>query len=474
MTAIALEPDGIDVDALGARSPAGCGRSSRTSSPTSTTRPATRCRGAKRERLLALAREHGFIDLRGRPLHRAALPRRARCRRCSRWTPAGNVVYASSFSKTVCPGIRVGYLVGPRGADRADRRAARRTPTSRRAWSRRRSSTSSAAPARSSARSRRSARRSGARRHARRGARARAPGRPFVAPDGGYFLWVELPDGTDVGALFTRRRRARRAFVSGEDFVLDGGGRASARVLRRDARRDPRGREAARGGVSRGCGRSRRLRACGGSRRSSALRRHLAVNAVGTFSRCRSARARSGSRAPITGSVGAAQSEPDPSRRTIGRCACIGAPRCRTPRSCARRTGRPAPATLSPVDRSPQRRASLSLALIASGQLRRQDHGLRSRWRDSQRSGEASVAAVRPAIGAAFPAPHESRRSPDGLRDELPEARRRGDHAARRAARLRVRARPDASVRPVLPVRSRSLAPGRGNRGRVRRLDHRR
>src|SRR5438046_2687911 len=26
---------------------------------------------------------------------------------------AGKVVYASSFSKTVCPGIRVGYLVGP-------------------------------------------------------------------------------------------------------------------------------------------------------------------------------------------------------------------------------------------------------------------------------------------------------------------------------------------------------------------------
>ena len=26
---------------------------------------------------------------------------------------AGSVVYASSFSKTVCPGIRVGYLVGP-------------------------------------------------------------------------------------------------------------------------------------------------------------------------------------------------------------------------------------------------------------------------------------------------------------------------------------------------------------------------
>ena len=28
---------------------------------------------------------------------------------------SGRVVYASSFSKTVCPGIRVGYLVGAAG-----------------------------------------------------------------------------------------------------------------------------------------------------------------------------------------------------------------------------------------------------------------------------------------------------------------------------------------------------------------------
>ena len=65
----------------------------------------------KRERLLELAREHEFTIFEDDPY--VALRFRARrWRRCSRWT-ATRVVYASSFSKTVCPGIRVGYLVGP-------------------------------------------------------------------------------------------------------------------------------------------------------------------------------------------------------------------------------------------------------------------------------------------------------------------------------------------------------------------------
>ncbi len=66
-------------------------------------------------------------------------------------------------------------------------------------------------PARSSARSRRSRRRSASarRRCARRCARE-LPDARFVAPQGGYFLWVDLPRGTDVGgAVRPRRPRAR-------------------------------------------------------------------------------------------------------------------------------------------------------------------------------------------------------------------------------------------------------------------------
>jgi DNA-binding transcriptional MocR family regulator len=48
------------------------------------------------------------------------------------------------------------------------------------------------------------------------------PDARFVKPEGGYFMWVELPRDTDVDALFTAAARRGVQFVKGSDFVLEG------------------------------------------------------------------------------------------------------------------------------------------------------------------------------------------------------------------------------------------------------------
>jgi DNA-binding transcriptional MocR family regulator len=49
------------------------------------------------------------------------------------------------------------------------------------------------------------------------------PDARFVAPEGGYFLWVELPRGSNVNALFDAAAARNVQFVKGSDFVLEGG-----------------------------------------------------------------------------------------------------------------------------------------------------------------------------------------------------------------------------------------------------------
>ena len=48
------------------------------------------------------------------------------------------------------------------------------------------------------------------------------PDARFVKPLGGYFLWVDLPRGTDVAALFGAAAERGVQFVKGSDFVLEG------------------------------------------------------------------------------------------------------------------------------------------------------------------------------------------------------------------------------------------------------------
>ena len=45
----------------------------------------------------------------------------------------------------------------------------------------------------------------------------------FVLPEGGYFLWVELPDEVDTSELHTLAAERGVTFVVGRDFMLEGG-----------------------------------------------------------------------------------------------------------------------------------------------------------------------------------------------------------------------------------------------------------
>jgi DNA-binding transcriptional MocR family regulator len=49
------------------------------------------------------------------------------------------------------------------------------------------------------------------------------PEAKFQAPEGGYFMWVELPEGTEVDRVFDEANQRGVTFVKGTDFLLDGG-----------------------------------------------------------------------------------------------------------------------------------------------------------------------------------------------------------------------------------------------------------
>ena len=142
-----------------------------------------------------------------------------------------NVAYSSSFSKTVSPGVRVGYFVVP-----ADLAAVLEAIAN---------STYISPPLMSQATVLEFIRRGsfepnlvrvcgllGARRDAMLGALERefpAEAR-WSRPEGGYFLWLDLPGGADAGELLERSTAAGVTFVKGADFFPGAGGESSVRL----------------------------------------------------------------------------------------------------------------------------------------------------------------------------------------------------------------------------------------------------
>jgi DNA-binding transcriptional MocR family regulator len=136
---------------------------------------------------------------------------------------SGHVVYASSFSKTVCPGIRVGYLAGPAETIAAIQKIATETYISPNmvAESIVNEFCRSGAIERSI-----ETVKAALRERVQRLSNAlerELPDAKFRAPDGGYFLWVDLPEETDVDALAAAAQDRGVIFVKGTDFLLEGG-----------------------------------------------------------------------------------------------------------------------------------------------------------------------------------------------------------------------------------------------------------
>jgi DNA-binding transcriptional MocR family regulator len=218
---VALESDGVDLAAFeaalaqgpvklahiipNAHNPAGCTLSA-----------------AKRERLVELAAEHGFWIFEDDPYRELPFEGEPLATMLE-IDSADRVVHASSFSKTVSPGIRVGYLAGPPAEIAKLAKRANETYISpnmlaeaivlelcrsgeldrniefvKGELKRRCDALVSAL-------------------------NEQIPEAEFVVPDGGYFLWLDLAEGTDTVALLAEAKAEGVSFVAGPDFMIEGG-----------------------------------------------------------------------------------------------------------------------------------------------------------------------------------------------------------------------------------------------------------
>jgi 2-aminoadipate transaminase len=182
----------------------------------------------RRKRIAELAREHELLVLEDDPYglvryEGAALPT------IFELEGGTNVAYASSFSKTIAPGVRVGYFVLPPAlAAQMEALAVSTyisppfmTQATVHEFLRRGNFEPNLERVRGLLKARRDAMLDALERFMPDGA-------TWSRPDGGYFIWLDLP--AEAGDLLARAEAAGVTFVKGTDFFADGGGTSSLRL----------------------------------------------------------------------------------------------------------------------------------------------------------------------------------------------------------------------------------------------------
>src|ERR687889_2317489 len=219
---VELETDGIDVGALASLLGGGVRPKLAHIIPNFQNPAGYTLSASKREKLLALAGEHDFTIFEDDPYISIRFEGEGLPTMLSQ-DDAGKVVYASSFSQTVCPGIRVGYLVGPQAVIKQIQGRATKTYISPNMvaqsivnqFCRSGRVETAIATVREALRARRDAVITALERE--------LPEATFARPEGGYFMWVELPEAVDVAEPETAAKEREVVFVKGTDFLLEGG-----------------------------------------------------------------------------------------------------------------------------------------------------------------------------------------------------------------------------------------------------------
>jgi len=176
----------------------------------------------KRSALIQLAADRGFTLFEDDPYRLITFEKPAG-KTMLEMDTADRVIHASSFSKSIGPGVRVGYLVGPADqiATLAKRANENYISPNMLAESivfelcRSGGLDANLEVVNAALKERCDTLVAALREH--------VPEAEFVVPEGGYFLWLDLNDDVDTTALLAEAKEEGVTFVAGPDFMIEGG-----------------------------------------------------------------------------------------------------------------------------------------------------------------------------------------------------------------------------------------------------------